>query len=508
MADGQRRAVVLGADLDGLAAAATLAGGGAEVTVVDGAPQTGGIAAAVPLADGHVVPGLLHDPGLLRRGLLATALGEHDVSWRADRGALHVVAEGDVRTALSRDAGGTGADAAAYERWRASIDRLTHVVADLLDSPPPMTEQLGWRDALGLARRGWALRRLGKRDLHELLRIANLPAHDWLGEWFADPALRAGLCAPALCGTVVGPRAAGTTALLLLREAARGDEPVGGPAAVCAALEQRCRTLGVRFLLEAEAARITTVAGSTPAVAGVALRDGTELAAPLVLSALDPQHTLLDLLPAGLLPRPVETELHHLRARGSSAVLLLALRGDLDRLPGDVHRFVTATDPETLERAADALKYGELCAAPWLDVRLWHRSDPGCAPAGAGTLSVHVHGISHALRGGWDDAARADLRRRIVAALDAAVPGTTTLVHAEQLLTPADLETRYGLRGGHLYRGELALDQLLLQRPALALSRYATPVAGLYSCGAGSHPGGPFAGGAGVLGARAALGDS
>jgi phytoene dehydrogenase-like protein len=75
----------------------------------------------------------------------------------------------------------------------------------------------------------------------------------------------------------------------------------------------------------------------------------------------------------------------------------------------------------------------------------------------------------------------------------------------ESLLMPDDLEREFAMPGGHLYHGELALDQLWLQRPSIALSRYETPIAGLFLAGAGSHPGGPYFCGAGVLGARRAL---
>ena len=109
------------------------------------------------------------------------------------------------------------------------------------------------------------------------------------------------------------------------------------------------------------------------------------------------------------------------------------------------------------------------------------------------------------LASSWDQSARETLRTRVLQALERVCPGAPDAIVAEQLLTPLDLEARYGVRGGHLYRGEQALDQLWVQRPSLALCRYATPIAGLFLCGAASHPGGPFAGGAGILGARTAL---
>ena len=117
------------------------------------------------------------------------------------------------------------------------------------------------------------------------------------------------------------------------------------------------------------------------------------------------------------------------------------------------------------------------------------------------------HTVPRDLRGegGWNDATRTRLTRALLSAFETLAPGVGATIVASQLLTPADIETRHGKEGGHLFDGELALDQLWVQRPALTLARYATPIAGLFLGGSSSHPGGPFRCGAGVLGARALL---
>jgi len=502
------RAVVLGAGLEGLAAAATLATNGRQVTLVDGAQRAGGVAAAVELAAGYRVPGLLHETALVRRRLLAPlqledgALAGGGLAWREEEAELAVPRADGELLRIGRDSLAGGPDSGAHGEWRAFIDRLGPLVTELLDAPPPEPTEPGVRDLWQLGLQALRLRGLGQRDMMELLRVATLPAWDWLEERFVDPALRAGLVAPILGGTVVGPRAAGTTALLLLREATRGGEPVGGLAALAEALEARCDALGVEQRLGVKAASLLVEGTTAPRISGVELADGTRLEAPLVLSTLDPAMTGLDLLPGGLLPRSLEDELASWRTRGSSAVWVLALGSDIG-LPGGASRAISASAPEELERAADALKYGELPESTWLDVRDWSR-EAGCAPAGGRSWSVHLHGVPRELRAGWDEGARAELRGRALAALERLAPGASEAIVAERLLTPADLEAELGLRGGHLHGGELALDQLWLQRPALGLSRYRTPVEGLWLGGAGNHPGGPFHGGAGVLAARAA----
>ncbi|MFQ5529383.1 MAG: phytoene desaturase family protein [Gemmatimonadota bacterium] len=500
-------ALVLGADIEGLAAAATLAAGGRSVQLIDARERPGGLVTRFPVADGHVAPGLLTECALVRRSLLANlGLERSGLAWRDEESAVHVGRESTTPIAIRHDRvdGVAAADAEAYREWRAHIRHVGGLISRILGDTPPAVDEPGMKDLLDLAMNGLRLRSLGDADMMELLRIVTLPARDWLSERFTSPALQAGLAAPVLTGTVVGPRAAGTTALLLMREAARGVEPDGGLAALAEALVARCDQLGVSFHLGTEPTAILVDAGARR-VTGVRCGDD-RIDGDTVVSALDPARTLLDLVDPGLVPHHVEAELTGWRRRGDTAVHVLACSsapafGAEDGPP--VERLITARSMVELERAADALKYGALPDEPCLDVRVW-RGEPH-APAGGATLVAHVHGVPHGGEDGWDDGARTLLRNRVIDALERLSPGLGDQVGGESLLMPCDLERDFAMPGGQLYHGELALDQLWLQRPSIALSRYATPVAGLFLAGAGSHPGGPYLGGAGVLGARRAL---
>jgi phytoene dehydrogenase-like protein len=510
MARSDDPAVVLGASVDGLVAAASLAAAGRRVRLLEAGPTPGGLNATFEVHPGHVVPGLLHETGLVRRDHLAAhRLDGHGLRWREEESAILVEGSGGAGLLAHPDparATGLGADREAYAEWRSSLAKLGPLVEEVLDEAPPEALDPGASELFRLAKKGLRLRSLGERDMMELLRVATMPARDWMEERFQDEALRAALVAPVLSGTIVGPRAAGTTMLLIARECARGPEPAGGMAALVAALAARCEELGVELRTGTSVAALE---GDQDGVTGVRLADGETLATGLVLSALDPRGTLLDLVPPNLLPTDVETEIQGWRSRGSTAVHALALsappRFTCAPEGATPERVVTARTLETLERAADALKYGALPEAPWLDARVWSASDPDTAPAGAATLSLHVHGVPCTPEGGWTAELRNALRESVLGELERVAPGSRDLVVADELLVPSDLEERFGATGGHLYHGEQALDQLWLQRPSIALSRYATPIPGLYLAGAGSHPGGPFAGGAGSLGARAAL---
>jgi len=501
-------ALVLGADIEGLAAAATLARAGRSVHVIDARIHAGGVAARLPFADGYSAPGLLNECALIRRSLLVDlGLERHGLSWHPKETAIHVMQDGapPIRIHGERVDGVESADAEIYRDWRAFLDRIATFVRHVIDSAPPEVDEPGLTDLLELARQGYRLRSLGDKDMMELLRIVTLPAWDWMGEQFSSDALKAGLVAPVLTGTVVGPRAAGTTAMMLMRETTRGVGPVGGLASLVDALVRRCEELGVTFRFGQAPASIL-IDPQERRVRGV-LCGGEELEAELVISALDPARTLLDLVEPGLLPHHVEGELKGWRARGDTAIQLIACStapefgGDNDR--DSIDRMFTARSLDDLERAADALKYRALPEEPCLDVRIW-RGDRD-APAGGATLVVHVHGVSHGGSVGWDDGARSLLRDRIGMKLEQDCPGIRDSIVGDLLLTPCDLDDQFNLPGGHLHRGEQALDQLWLQRPSIALSQYSTPIAGLFLAGAGSHPGGPYLGGAGVLGARRAL---
>jgi phytoene dehydrogenase-like protein len=174
-----------------------------------------------------------------------------------------------------------------------------------------------------------------------------------------------------------------------------------------------------------------------------------------------------------------------------------------ERLGGHL---VVSPSLEYLERAADDAKYGRVSERPALDVVLPALLDPGLAPAGQHLLSVSAQWVPYALaEGGWDEAARQALGDRVVGLLGEIAPDLPGRVCHRQVITPLDWEAEYGLTGGHPFQGEMGLDQLLFMRPVPGWGQYRMPVAGLYLCGAGAHPGGGVTGAPGYNAAREAL---
>ena len=229
-------------------------------------------------------------------------------------------------------------------------------------------------------------------------------------------------------------------------------------------------------------------------------------------SGADSGRTFLELVdPAESDPEFLRA-VQHIKRRGVWAKVNLALDGlpDFSALPGDgPHlRSVISISPslDHLERAYDAAKHGGVSARPYLEAVIPSLADPGLAPAGKQVMSVSVQYAPYTLKDGpWTDARREALGDSVVSLLAEYAPNLKGLIRHRQVLTPVDLEARYGLPEGQLYQGELTLDQALFMRPVPGWAHSATPVEALYLCGAGSHPGGGIAGGAGVLAARAIL---
>lgn len=416
-----------------------------------------------------------------------------------------------VTELFAPDADGTAitlrADAPAYGEFRRALGQGADVVGELLASPPPDIDAPGARDLWNLLAAGRAFRSLGRRDSYRLLRWLPMPAADFIGEWFDDGPLAAGLVARGLSGTLLGPRSGGSTLVLLLHEAHRrlagGTwRARGGPGALTAAMAAAATKAGAEIRTGTTVERILV---RDERVAGVIV-DGEEIVASTVVSAIDPKTTFLDLVdPADLMP-DFAMKMRNYRAAGTVAKVNVALSA-LPRFTGAVSpadlsgRIHIGPRLDTLERAFDHAKYGEISMTPWLDVQIPSILDPSLAPADAHVMSIYVHYAPFTLRGTtWRDQAPV-LLDRVIDTLDQYAPGLRSLIVATEIITPERLQQAHGLWGGHIFHGELAPDQLFAMRPLLGHGRYATPVAGLYLCGAGTHPGGFLSGASGKLAA-------
>lgn len=507
-------AIVIGAGPNGLAAATRLAKAGKKVLVLERGSRPGGLSAKREFHPGYSVPGILHDEALTtRRAAAQLDLEKFGLAFRTSP-ATHIAEQGGPGILLSADAATTANaigtrsrhDGENYSRYRSFLTRIQPVFERILETDPPPLTPNGWREVLGLARRGMVALKLKRKEMIELARVAPMCVADFLNEKFETPLLVEALAAPAVASTWSGPWSAGSNTNLLLRECAGGESLAGGPAALVAALAAAAKAAGAELRTDADVSRIRLQANG--AVAGVTLASGETIDAPVVVSSADPKKTMLSLVAPGSLPIAIEEEFHRFRARGSAAKIHLALSGPLDlpTAPGRHEAIrIGGGHVDDLERAFDAIKYRQFSPRPNLDVRVPSVSDPTLAPAGHHVVSIFASYAPETLDGGWTDAARQALGEAVLGELERHAPAVREQIVAMEVLSPADLAEEFALTGGQIHHGELALDQLLVLRPAPSAARYATSVPGLYLGGAGSHPGGGVRPAAGLLAAAAVL---
>lgn len=493
---------VLGGGLEGLAAAALIARGGARVALLEPGEHVAGAAAARELAGGHRTAGLPLLIGRLHPDLASLALERHGLERRplppvvvagaSDGGAPFTLPADPAELRSELDGAGSPRDAEGSLRWRHLAARAGALVREVLDDLAPELEPRGPAQLWTLARRGLALRRLGDDDLYELLRVVPMCAADWLNEHLEGARLKGALAAPAVWTTWMGPWSPGSAGLLFLAECSGAEWPRGGPAALARALEAAARAAGAELRAGAHARRLRLEGGR---VRAVELAGGESVDADAVVSALPPRTTLLDLLPPGTLDPADARELRAFRSRGTTAVWDLALSAPLEIAGRAFERARSAVTLDELERSFDAVKYRRASERPLLEV---HQTETDGRPV----ASALVHWAPHDLEGGWTDAARRSLEEAARAELERMAPGARERVAASELLVPPDLERRFGFSQGHPWHGELALDQLLSLRPGARCSRAATPVEGLFLAGPGCHPGPFVTGGSAALAAR------
>jgi phytoene dehydrogenase-like protein len=162
---------------------------------------------------------------------------------------------------------------------------------------------------------------------------------------------------------------------------------------------------------------------------------------------------------------------------------------------------------EYVERAYDDAKYGEFSRRPYMDIVIPSMIDPGMAPPGKHVMSIFVQYAPYQLNGGWTDERREAFGDAVIDTVARYAPNIKSAILHRQVLTPWDIEQITGLSEGNIFQGELALHQLFFLRPAAEWAQYRTPVAQLYQCGSGTHPGGGIMGASGRLAAMRILRD-
>lgn len=510
-------AIVVGGGHNGLVAAARLAAAGKRVFVAEARASAGGAAVTSEIAPGYAVSAVAHLlEGFPRRIERKLKLAKHGLRYAArdvatvalDRDGKHLVLPRS-RKQFTAFAEALPKDAEAYRRHVARNRALASLVSPLLgECPPALSDSSALRSFL----RRQVLRAAfkGRDVLPELLRVLPEAIGDRLEAEFESPLLKAALAFDATLGGAEGPYSPGTSFRAILREAVRMRGrgvmlPAGGMGAVSDALVAVIAASGGEVHLETEVLGILVEHGRA---AGIEIASGGQVRAPLVFSAVSPRSTMLDLVGA----RHVETEdlreLRHAVPRGATAKINLALDclPHIAGLSPELHaaRLLVVPSLAELEEAAIASRNGGLPLEPAMEVLLPSVADKSLAPEGRHVMSIIVHNVPDEMNGGWAGHREA-LLQRVLRRLGDYAPDIPDAVVAGEVLTPLDIDTKYGLAGGDWHQGDIRLDRLFSLRPAPGYGDYEAPVPGLWLCGAGNHPGGGVTGLPGWIAAEAAL---
>ena len=510
--------ILIGAGHNGLTTAFYLARAGLRPIVLERRDVVGGAAVTEEIAPGFR-SSLPHATGPLRDAVIRDMQLTRRIEFvRPDPRLVALAPDGralafstDVQRTIEAIQTFSAADAAHYGDFCATLARLGAFLGGLLEMTPPSLNAPAGAELWDLLKIGKRFRGLGKTDGFRILRWMPMAVADLVAEWFSSDLLMAAIAARGIFGTAQGPWSAGTGAVLLLNAAsdpAPGGSSVmikGGAGALTAAMADAAREAGAEIRTGVSVARILVRDGRA---AGVVLDDGTELLADAVIANTDPRRTLLHLVDPVDLDPGFLTKIRNYRMPGTVAKLDFALSAlpafravpKPADLRGRVHIGPTI---DYLEHAFDASKYGEVSSEPYLDVAFPSILDPSLAPPGRHVMSVYMQFAPYKLASGRNWTSMRDtLVTTVLRTLERYAPGVTALIEGQRVLTPVDLETTYGLTGGHILHGEPSLDQLFTMRPVLGWAQYKTPIEGLFLCGGGTHPGGGLTAASGHNAAR------
>jgi phytoene dehydrogenase-like protein len=514
-------AIVVGGGHSGLVAAAYLAKHGARTVVLEKRHKTGGAADTMePWPDelpgvkvntlsytmSLMPPSIRRELHLERFGFKLLALGQGYLPLRDGRSIIQHTDEQITRASIERL---SKRDADAYFEFYAWIDRIARILGPLLMETPPKLGSTRTRDLWDLGRLAWKLRRhVDQRTVADVTRLFTMSATDLLDRWFESPEMKGFMAVNGIIGTWAGPDEPGTAYVLMHHSVGDvGDGEVaswgfieGGMGAVAKACEESARFFGAEVRVNAPVARVLTVNGR---VTGVALEDGEELSAPIVVTACHPKIAFLRHLDPRELPPDFVRDIEGWRTRSGTVKVNLAI----DRLPTftadpdfdpEIHggAIELLDDVVQLEDAFQEARAGRPATNPFSDTEIPTVVDRTLAPEGIHTVSMFTQWVP----AGWaddEDDHRAELEAyadRLIDRLDEVAPWFRDSVLARQIIGPRQMQEGWDLIGGNIFHGELSVDQLFHMRPAPGYADYRTPIRGLYQASSATHAGGGVTG--------------
>ncbi len=522
-------AIVIGGGHNGLTCAAYLARAGRKVLVLERRHVLGGAAVTEEIFPGfkfsvcsYVVsllrPEIIRDLDLPRHGMellpldgTFTPMPNGDHLWRVND-------HDKTRREIARH---SRLDAEAYDEYGKAMIEMGRFAKPILGMLPPDPTSLDPRGLLELLSIGKRFRGMRAHDRINQVQLLTMSAVDFLDQWFETDVLKATMSASGIIGTFLGVRSPGTAYVLLHHYMGEIDGAFrswglsrGGTGAVSNAIAAAAREFGAEIRTNAPVARILTKNGRTT---GVALENGDEIDASVVVSSVDPSLTFLKFMDERELPSDFVEGVRRYKFRGSSGKVNLALDAlpEFTCMPGaGAHlRGAISISPSVdyMERAYDEAKYGQFSRRPYIDMVIPSLTDPSVAPPGKHVMSCFVQYAPYDLRvpnaecrvpgAGcrvpdpllWDSQREA-FGDAVIDTIAEYAPNIRNIILHRQVLTPLDIERDFGLTEGNIFQGELTLEQLFFLRPVPGWAQYTTPIDHLYMCGSATHPGGGIMG--------------
>jgi phytoene dehydrogenase-like protein len=524
-ADRTYDAIVIGGGHNGLVNGAYLAKGGLRTLILERRNVVGGAAITEELRPGFwfttfsyalslLRPDIIHDLELTKHGFMPLLMPS---TFAPMENGDYLLLGQDRGENIQEIARHSRHDADAYDAFEHDISRVLQVIKPLLDQVPPDIFSNDPSELMALAALGRRFRDLEPKVLHDAVRLLTGSAADFLDDYFESDILKGYLASSSIIGTKVGPYSQGSGLVLLYHFIGEHDGVFGawafhkkGNGGFTQVLARAARAFGAEIVLESPVEHVITKNGRAT---GVALADGSEYHAGVVVSAIDPRRTFLELVDPRELPTELVDTIRRFRFQGTSSKVNFALDA-LPRYPalgdrGDQYRGFTNIGPtmQYLEHAFDDAKYGWYSQRPYLDCAIQSTIDPDMAPPGKHVMSCFVQYTPYKLRESDWDTERENLGDTVQATIESLFPGFGDLVLQREIRTPLDIERTVGLSEGNIFAGEFLAPQMFFFRPAPGWSQYRTPIDGYYQCGSGTHPGGCVMGAPGKLAAGQILKD-
>ena len=516
MASNVYDAIIIGGGHNGLTAGAYFAREGARTVVLEARNKTGGAAdTSAPFADhpdinvttySYVMslmpPTIIRELKLKQFGYDVTPFGPYFQAFPDGR-AITVYAD-DNQKSYDSIAQFSKRDADTLPKWEAWLAGVSDVLGPLLLQVPPHVGSMKPGDLLATLQAAWRTRKLGERGVGDVTRLFTMSVSDLLNDWFESDAIKAMLTVNGVIGTWAGPDEPGTAYVMLHHSIGDvGDGHLGswgfqqgGMGAVSDSIRSAAEAFGAEIRTDARVKHIIVRGGRA---VGVALEDGTELRAPVLVTTVHPKIAFLDMIDRHELPADFVWDIERWKTRSGVVKINVAISElpDFVALPGtDMQPHHTGSvelcfSPQYAEQAfQDAHMERKGSVAPFVDGTIPTTLDKKLAPEGTHVFSMFTQWVPD----DWNLEPHHDeldaYAKRIFDLYDQLAPNFKSSIIDYQVIGPYDMEQELGLIGGNIFHGELSVDQLFHMRPAIGYSDYRTPLRGLYHGSSATHAGG------------------